>query len=221
MDPTCCPITHSHAPSTNWIAETATALYEIRAGTMSRCCSTLGRGEWGMGILNPDFEGETEAGRADIDWVRKPSSRFSGGVLPGSKNEKKLWERECLWWCPRLEAEEEPECGAVSKSGVRPCDDGGRAPNVKPCPKGVNDWRGLRGPGKLILDPADGIKGASTSTGISSSWASSSLIVPCGLDPGRGKKKDKLRECSLVCLRPFPTWEASGAEWEMETLGGI
>ena len=57
-----------------------------------------------------------------------------------------------------------PERGGDSKS----CDDGGRAPNVNPCPKGVNDGRGLRDPGKLILDPAEGIKGASTSTGTSS-----------------------------------------------------
>ena len=61
-----------------------------------------------------------------------------------------------------------PECGPIINSGVSPCD-GGRAPNVNPCPNGVSDGRGLRDPGKLILDPAEGIKGASTSTGTSNS----------------------------------------------------
>ena len=59
-----------------------------------------------------------------------------------------------------------PECGAVIKSGVSPCDDGGHSLNMNPCPNGVSD---RHEPGKLILDPADGIKGASTSTGTSSS----------------------------------------------------
>ena len=54
-----------------------------------------------MGVLNPEFVGVAEeAGKADteshgdkgldMDWLREPSSRFIGGVLPGSKNEKKL-----------------------------------------------------------------------------------------------------------------------------------
>jgi hypothetical protein len=51
----------------------------------------------------------------------------------GSRNEKKLWDRECLWWCPRLVVVDDDEVvrGAVVRSelAVLP---GGREPNVNP-----------------------------------------------------------------------------------------
>lgn len=116
---------------------------------------------------------------------------------PGSRNEKKLCDKECLWWCPRLDADEER--GAVISSGEGRCD-GGRAPKVNPCPSGVMGPRVLE-PGMLTLDPAEGINGTSSSMLISTSCDPSSEIVLVPREPGRGKKTDKLRECIRECRR--------------------
>ena len=79
----------------------------------------------------------------------------------------------------------------------------------------------------------------SSSTRSSSSCVPSSAIVVCGREPGRGKKTERLRECSRewrrVCLGGdvdggpvvvdddigvVGEAEASGAEWDVESMGG-
>jgi len=71
-------------------------------------------GETGMGV---GCVWRSSAGERGL-WFSPPF------VAPGSRNEKKLWDMECLWWCPRLEAdpeaEDEVEDGLVINSGVRP-----------------------------------------------------------------------------------------------------
>ena len=119
-----------------------------------------------------------------------------GGVCaPGSRKEKKLWERECLWWCPRLDAPPDVDGCIGCAAGA---EDGGRPPNVKPSRK---PSRKLRWPG-----PGDALGiGTPSSEGggapKSSSCAPSSAIDDTGSEPGRGKKTERLRECMRECLR--------------------
>lgn len=55
-------------------------------------------------------------------------------LAPGSRNEKKLCDIECLWWCPRRDVADIGVCPPVISSPSTP---GGRAPNVNPAPRGV------------------------------------------------------------------------------------
>ena len=93
---------------------------------------------------------------------------------------------------------------------------GGRPPNVNPFPRGVG---GL--PEGMMR------AGASSSIGplwwISSSCPPSSEIELAGKEPGRGKKTDRLRECSRECRREClaaVSAEVSGAECEVTMIEG-
>lgn len=154
-----------------------------------------------------------------VGWVCSSSAGgvpFPLPVAPGSRNEKKLCDIECLWWCPRRADVGVCARAPVSSSGES-APGGGRPPNVKPAPRGVIGWA----PGRLMLDPAEGIvlTGASMSPspGITSSCAPSSAMAAGGRVPGRGKNTERLREWSRACRRdgfaaPLLVVVASGAE---------
>jgi hypothetical protein len=92
---------------------------------------------------------------------------------PGSRNEKKLWDIECLWWWPRREGREPDEDEGVRElSGV----DGDPPPNLNPSRR-----PSLLGRSRSV------VTGAGTST-------LSSSIVGSGIVPGRGKNTERLRE---------------------------
>lgn len=71
------------------------------------------------GIAEIGLRGETGMG-----WICSSSSLKNAPLVPGSKNEKKLCNRECLWWWPRfldVEAADDVEVakrGPVINSGV-------------------------------------------------------------------------------------------------------
>ena len=127
----------------------------------------------------------------------------------------------CGWWCPlreltvdEVEDEEERE-GATMDRGIgkppppplvavdgseHPVGSsarGGRPPNVKPAPKGVvGCWCCWRDAARLfdlqlIFGPAEEMS-------VTGAWLAScipsSAIAEWGIDPGRGKKTERLRE---------------------------
>ncbi|OBZ76707.1 hypothetical protein A0H81_03324 [Grifola frondosa] len=114
---------------------------------------------------------------------------------PGSKKEKKLWESECLWWCPRRDVApddiagmgcsiDEAELGEVEFVEA----EGRGAPNVKPsrkerCP-GPGDALGMGMPAEWSFR--------------SSSCVPSSEIVVDGREPGRGKRRKGCKECVIL-----------------------
>lgn len=113
---------------------------------------------------------------------------------------------ECLWWCPRLAGLENagPFVGGgvslLSSSSSVVEWEGGLAPNLKPCPRGVSG--GLSpprlDPRTCTLEPAEGI--AETGASVSD-WSPSSDITVDGSEPGLGKNTERLRECIRECRR--------------------
>jgi len=109
--------------------------------------------------------------KADIgahgDWGMGAGSGFNSSVgcaAVGSRKEKKLCERECLWWCPRRFGLENALVSCASWCWWNwVSDDGGLPPNLNPCPSGVRGGSVLR---TSTLDPAAGMvdTGASTSS---------------------------------------------------------
>ena len=87
-------------------------------------CSSLGGGE----------HGDAPFADADEGKGRLP-------FTPGSRNEKKLCNMECLWWCSRLtmEPDNDNKLDLVINSGAPVGSDclGGLPLNVKPMPMGV------------------------------------------------------------------------------------
>jgi hypothetical protein len=156
-----------------------------------------GPADWGNGEMG--FQGD--AGTGVVCDVRSLDP-----VEPGSRNEKKLWERECLWWCPRRDARGSGGCSSVeappSTMG------GGRPPKVKPSP---NLFAGLERVGDALGIGTPSVGGTSSVSGlISSSCAPSSAMVLCGSEPGRGKKTERFRECRRECLRAWVDAEGDG-----------
>ena len=157
-----------------------------------------------------------EAGRADMGAhgetgtgvgcvCSSSAGEYGLPLAPGSRKEKKLCDMECLWWCPRLKEEDDEPRDAVISSGVGPSSvAGGRPPKVKPAPRGVRGpppmWREL---GMLMAGPAEGmaLMDASSSTRKSPLPSPSSEMEDEGREPGRGKKMERLRECSRLCRR--------------------
>lgn len=121
---------------------------------------------------------------------------FSPLTAPGSRNEKKLCDRECLWWCPRRE-EVPPDSDLDIAGGCGAFVAGGRPPKVKFAPSGVVGARAERAAlGRLYAASAEGI----VLTGASAlPVPSSSIVESCERVPGRGKKTERLREC----MRPW------------------
>ena len=180
-------------------------------GEMSPCRSSSA----GNGVVWPVIQGDTGTGVGSV--CSSPSAPTPKSA-PGSKNEKKLCDNECLWWCPlreltdEVEDEEDKEGamgGAIGKLPLPPIPvDGselpaessvrrGRPPNVNPAPNGVvGCWccckDAARRPDlQLTLGPAEGtlLTGA-----CSASCIPSSAIAEWGSDPGRGKKTERFRE---------------------------
>lgn len=149
-----------------------------------------GTGEAGKPEDGSGVQGETGV---IVGWVCSSSSRGDAESMfaPGSRKEKKLCDRECLWWWPRREVDDEE----VELADIRGAVGGERPPNVKPAPSGVAgcavaEWE------RLTLEPAEGMgsAGASSSTLTSISCEPSSAMVLCGSEPGRGKNMDRFRE---------------------------
>lgn len=90
---------------------------------------------------------------------------------PGSRNEKKLWDIECLWWWPRRDGRDPDGEGARELSDVDDC-----PPNLNPALR-----PSLLGLSRIVV----------TGAGISTL---SSSIVGSGNVPGRGKNTDRFRE---------------------------
>lgn len=112
-----------------------------------------------------------------------------GPVEPGSRNEKKLCERECLWWCPRRGA---LDCRCRSSVEAPPLTmGGGRPPKVKPSP---NLFAGLERVGEALGIGTPAVGEMSVGGLSSSSCAPSSAMVLCGSEPGRGKNTERFRE---------------------------
>lgn len=152
----------------------------------------VGNGEIG-------FQGETGTG---VGCVCNSDPGVCVCVDPGSRNEKKLCDNECLWWCPLLLLLPEFEPPAFIGGGIG-AEPGGRAPNVKPAPRGVIEpfvgaWADSTLRRRLGKESAECIADSS-SLGISSSCEPSSAIVLCGNDPGLGKNMDRFLECILPC----------------------
>ena len=115
-------------------------------GEMSPCRSSSA----GNGVVCPVIQGDTGTGVGSV--CSSPSGPAPKSA-PGSKNEKKLCDNECLWWCPLRELtdeveEEEDKEGATMGGGMGlvlvPVDESegssaprGRPPNVNPAPNGV------------------------------------------------------------------------------------
>jgi hypothetical protein len=104
-DPICCPVTHSHAPSINWpIAQPSATRDDVGTtggsfGAMLVCWSScvekdvlMGAADWGNGEMGA--QGDTGVG---VGCVCNSAGGTSVAFCePGSRNEKKLWDRECL-----------------------------------------------------------------------------------------------------------------------------
>lgn len=117
-------------------------------------------------------------------------------VEPGSRNEKKLCERECLWWCPRRDAR--GRCGCSSIKAFPLWAGGGRAPKVKPSP---SLFCGRERVGDALGIGTSAAAEESVCGSISSSCVPSSAIVLWGSEPGRGKNMERLREWRRECRR--------------------
>ena len=110
-----------------------------------------------------------------------------GPVEPGSRNEKKLCERECLWWCPRRD----PRGSGGGSSSVEATMGGGRPPKVKPSP---NFFGGVEGVGDALGIGTPAWEEPSVGGLISISCEPSSAMVLWGREPGRGKNTERFRE---------------------------
>ena len=178
-------------------------------------------GDTGVGVDNVrSSSGGGERGDAPSTDADEGDGRLP--FAPGSKNEKKLCDMECLWWCPRLavEPDDEDELDLVINSGAPVGSDclGGLPPNVKPTPMGVGGPAPLnervRDAGKLMLGLlADGM--TETGAGASSSTRSS-RASDMEEAPGLGKKTDRFRECRRACLRElgWGIWSGGGWDWK-------
>ena len=182
-------------------------------GSGSFCISKKGdvlesdRGETGEGDSEGErgkaiVEGPAESGNGEMDDhgetgvgvgsdVRSPNP-----VEPGSRNEKKLCERECLWWCPRRDARGSGECSSIRAFPLWA--GGGRPPKVKPSP---SLFCGLERVGDALGIGTPAASEASSHESILSSCAPSSAITLWGSEPGRGKNMERLREWTRECRR--------------------
>lgn len=123
-------------------------------------------------------------------------------VEPGSRNEKKLCERECLWWCPRREARARGSCSSTIPSSLWV--GGGRPPKVKPSPSFFGTFERV-GDALGIGTPVVSLCGS-----IRISCAPSSAIALWGNEPGRGKNMERLREWRRECRREWVDAEGDG-----------
>ena len=145
---------------------------------------------------NATVEGLADGGHGEVGVHGDTGTgRSLGTVEPGSRNEKKLCERECLWWCPRRD----PRGSGGCCSSVEATMGGGRPPKVKPSP---NFFGGLERVGDAlgIGTPAGGA-GPSVGGLISISCEPSSAMVLWGSEPGRGKNTERFREWTRECRR--------------------
>ena len=156
-------------------------------------------------------EGPADSGNGEMDDhaetgvgvgcdVRSPSP-----VEPGSRNEKKLCERECLWWCPRRDARGSGGCSSIRALPLWV--GGGRPPKVKPSP---SLFCGLERVGDALGIDTPAAAGASSRESISRSCMPSSAIALCGSEPGRGKNMERLREWRRECRRECVDGEGDG-----------
>jgi hypothetical protein len=120
--------------------------------------------------------------------------RSLGAVEPGSRNEKKLCERECLWWWPRRD----PWGIGGGSSSVEATMGGRRPPKVKPSP---NFFGGLERVGDALGIGTPTWEKSSVGGLISISCEPSSTMVLWGSEPGRGKNTDRFREWTRECRR--------------------
>ena len=142
-EPICCPRAQSEAPSVNCKKETERgALRPMRERSSGRGKgSWIGGGDDALSVreLLTRFQGEIGVGVGCVcNSVSEPLLLLLGELLEsppstvGSRNEKKLCDRECLWWCPRLEVVDDDDDEVVRGAAVRSALPGGREPKVNP-----------------------------------------------------------------------------------------
>ena len=237
-EPTLCPTTHKLDPKRKLQRPTP-----IAGATLGWTVGAISTGDGdGETLLRSVNAGWSASGRGSVfahgdtgEGVGCVCSSSLAPLAPGSRKEKKLWDNECLWWWPLLElmddVEDDDKEGAIKDGdGMLPfplVNEGGRLPNVKPTPIGEGGCRGDDEARcfdlQLTLAPAAGtsVTGASPSpcspfNPSSSSCAPSSAIGGWGNEPGRGKKMERLRECTRECRRLCVGLRGGASESERE-----
>jgi hypothetical protein len=112
-------------PSTNWATEHARAVRDIRGGGGGG----VGAGGEAGERYDCDSGGKGDTGPAEgKDEMLAQGDMGVGVGAPGSRKEKKLWDKECLWWCPLRDT---PPVDVVTGLGMSGAFEG-RPPNEKP-----------------------------------------------------------------------------------------
>jgi hypothetical protein len=139
--------------------------------------------DWGHG--NVGAQGDMGTGVCCDLWSLGP-------IVPGLRNEKKLCESECLWWCPRYD----PQGSGGDCSSVKVTMGRGHPPKVKPSP---NFFGSLGSVGDALGIGTPAGEGPSVGGLILISCKPSLAMVLWGSEPSQGKNTERFHKWRREC----------------------